>query len=471
MSYNLIRNARVFFTTKVDATTGVVDTAANALTVNNTREIQVLDGMSFSQNTTTETVTLNEAGATPSRGQRQFNTALDPVDFSMTTYMRPADGGANITAEESVLWGAMFSPDGTAWTDGTTYGSCVVTGSNVHQLQKFGLIIVLDSTTFIIDDCVLNTATIDFGLDAIASIQWAGQGKALRQVDTPTITDPTTGTSGGIGTWGNFLIKNTSAPYIANKLSIVSLDKTIGTDAVGSGAQFTVSTNAQGQITSATLGTGASAGTGYIVNDILTIDEPGTEIGSKVQYKVTAVGTGGVITAVTPVTALPAGSGYTVSQTGVTADTSILSSGNSYNIALTGGSLTISNNITYLMPANLGVVNQPATYFTGTRAVSGTLNCYLRTGAKNSAGLMKDLLDGSDTDVDPAYYMKISVGGPNLSRVELEMPAVVLSIPSVNTEQVVSSTITFTAQGSSGSAFDIGTPNEINVKYYTTNKS
>jgi hypothetical protein len=375
MSYNLIRNARVFFTTNVNEFGVVHDGVGTGETFDatNTREIQVLDGLSFSQNTTTETVTLNEAGATPSRGQRQFNTALDPVDFSMTTYMRPADGGTNITAEESVLWGAMFSADGSAWTENTTAGTCVATNSNVHRLQKFGLIIVLDSTTFIIDDCVINTATIDFGLDAIASIQWAGQGKALRQIATPVIND-TNNTWTGLGS-GAFKSKNTTAPYIANKLSVVTLDSGIGTG------------------------------------------------------------------------------------------------GTAYTIALTGGSLTISNNITYLMPANLGVVNQPATYFTGTRAISGTLNCYLRTGASNSAGLMKDLLDGSSTDVDPAYYIKISVGGTGSTRVDLEMPAVVLSIPSVNTEQVVSTAITFTAQGSTNSAFDIAAANELTVKYYTTNAS
>ena len=79
MSFNLIRNSRVFFTTNVNAETGVV--AASGFLPANTREIQVLDGFSFSQNTTAETVTLNEAGAAPVRGQRSFNTALEPVDF------------------------------------------------------------------------------------------------------------------------------------------------------------------------------------------------------------------------------------------------------------------------------------------------------------------------------------------------------------------------------------------------------
>lgn len=375
MSYNLIRNARVFFTTNVNATTGIVLSGTGAEqdhTAVLTREIQVLDGMSFSQNTTTETVTLNEAGATPTRGQRQFNTALDPVDFSFTTYMRPFDGGTNITAEEGVLWGAMFSSGGAAWVEDTSYASVVATASNVHQLQKFGLIIILDGTTFVIDDCVLNTATIDFGLDAIASIQWAGQGKALRQITTPTFAAADTW-SGSLT--GVFKPKVTTAPYIANKLSVVTL-------------------------TSELSGTGTS-----------------------------------------------------------------------YDIALTGGSLTISNNITYLMPANLGVVNQPATYFTGTRAISGSLNCYLRTGTTNSAGLMSSLLSTSASDVDPAFRMTIKVGGTGANRVEFDMPAVVLSIPSVNTEQVVATTISFTAQGSTSNQFDVAAANELGIKYYTTNNA
>lgn len=376
MSFNLIRNSRVFFTTNVDAGTGVV--ASTGFTTSNTREIQVLDGFSFSQNTTQETVTLNEAGATPVRGQRSFNTSLDPVDFSFTTYMRPADSGTNITCEESVLWNAMFSDEaigtnGAAWTDGVSAGTCVVSNSDTHQLQKFGMVITIDTTTFVIDNCVLNTATIDFGLDAIASIQWAGQGGILRQITTPTLTGTTTVSFTGSLT-GSALGKNTTAPYIANKLSTVTLDAGIG------------------------------------------------------------------------------------------------SGGTAYTLALTGGSLTISNNVTYLTPANLAVVNKPFTYFTSTRAISGSLNAYLRTGSGNTADLMAQMLAASSSDVNPAYYLKIAVGGSaNITHVDFTMPAVVLSIPAVNAEQVVSTTINFTAQGSASSAFDISVANELTVDYVTAN--
>jgi hypothetical protein len=376
MSFNLIRNSRVFFTTNVNSETGVV--ASTGFLPANTREIQVLDGFSFSQNTTAETVTLSEAGSAPVRGQRSFNTALEPVDFSMSTYIRPADGGLNITAEESVLWNALFATDpigGTnpAWTESTTAATVVVTNSQSHQLQKFGLIIVIDGVSYVIDNCALDTATIDFGLDAIAMIAWAGKGAILRQLAGLTATTGSTVTFGG-GLTGTALGKNTSAPFIANKLSTITLKKEID-------------------------GTGTS-----------------------------------------------------------------------YSVAITGGSLTIANNLTYLTPANLGVVNKPFTYFTGTRSISGTVNAYLRAGSTNTAGLLADLLAGSTTDVDPAFYMQVEVGGAaNATRVEFEMPASVLTIPTVATEQVVSTTVNFTAQGSASSAFDIGVANELEVRYYTTN--
>lgn len=376
MSFNLIRNSRVFFTTNVNAETGVV--AASGFLPANTREIQVLDGFSFSQNTTSETVTLSEGGSAPVRGQRSFNTALEPVDFSMSTYMRPADGGTNITCEESVLWNALFATDpigGTdaAWTEGTSAATLVVANSQSHQLQKFGLIILIDGVSYIIDNCALDSATIDFGLDAIATVAWAGKGAILRQLSGLTATTGATVTFGG-GLTGTAKGKDTGAAFIANKLSTLSLRKEID-------------------------GTGAT-----------------------------------------------------------------------YNVAITGGSLTIANNLTYLTPANLGVVNRPFTYFTGTRAISGSLNAYLRAGSSNTAGLLADMLAGSTTDVDPAFYMQIEVGGStNATRVEFEMPATVLTIPTVSTEQVVSTTINFTAQGSASAAFDIGTANELEVRYYTTN--
>jgi hypothetical protein len=403
MAFNLIRDSRVFFTTNVNSY-GVVGTSgflSGAYGTGNTWEIQVQDGFSFSQNTTTETVTLSEAGATPNRGQRNFNTGLDATDFSFSTYIRPnrlgvvaGTGGTSgaagyVTAEEGLLWNAMFGTNpiaapgttsGTlgAWNTGSTSAVVDVTASNKHQLQKFGMIIALGATTYVIDNCVMDSATIDFGIDAIASVAWAGKGASLRQLtNAVALTTNTTsgvvtfGTSGSLVGTANW--KNITAPYLANKLSTVSFD------------------------------TGIGFGT----------------------------------------------SGATV-----------------YNVALTGGSLTFANNVTYLTPANLGVVNQPITYFTGTRAISGTMNAYLRTGGGQTADLLKALLDDKTT-VSPEFSMTLSIGGSSTAatRVDVGMPAVMLAIPTISTDQVVSTTIAFTAQGSTGTSFDIEAVNEATVTY------
>ena len=368
MAVNLIRNSKVYFTTSL-LTDGTVDFAN--CTSANTSEIQVLDGMSFSQNTTSQTITLNEAGAAPSRGQRSFNTSIDAVEFSFSTYIRPkfneAGSSDTLTAEESVLWNALMGANaigsGGAWTATAAANtpSAVATyskaNSNVHQLQKFALIINVDSIQYVITNAVLNTATIDFGIDAIAAIQWAGNGASLVQSETvQTFT---------------YKAKDVAAKYIANKLSVLTLTNTATSTA--------------------------------------------------------------------------------------------------YNMPLTGGTLTISNNITYLTPQNLGVVNKPVTYFTGTRAVSGSLNAYLRAGSgsdKYTAELMADLLSASSTAADNKYAIVVKMGGTTGTRVELSIPTAMLSIPTVATEQVVSTTVNLTGQSATAGAYDIEEANELAVTYY-----
>ena len=57
-------------------------------------------------------------------------------------------------------------------------------------------------------------------------------------------------------------------------------------------------------------------------------------------------------------------------------DVSAFPSG-SYNLTLTGGNITISNNISYLVPEELGSVNVPIEHVTGGRTVNGNFTCYL----------------------------------------------------------------------------------------------
>ena len=585
MSVNLLRNSKVFFTTNVELTDpnrGKINLGGH--TQNTTFEIQVLDDLSFNQTTAVETIAVNEAGTTPIRGQRQFNTALNPVDFNFSTYLRPAkvgtiggvvtkisastttgyvsagtpatafaswdtavdtwdatkqatynafdgvtagqaisanfgpnttvevalqntngkplilapifgtaptklvgattvandtynrligfrivnggegysagplvvdifdpDSGAEApeqitvtidtasaagsgyktTCEEALLWNAMFSPDqpytnaasftnNVNDTDGAfkevlTYTSghpavAMLNKSNSHQLKRFGMIVVFDQNTFLLDDCSLTQASIDFGIDQIATIQWSGQARAIRRIVSPTMAFPISGgvtVSAGTGTFsaplaggtslsGDFRGKITDAPFIANKLSTVTLSEEIG--GFGTAPTYTFAGSAT----------------------------PGAK---------------------------------------------------SYTIPLTAGNITLQNNITYLTPAYMGAVHQAVTYFTGSRNISGSLTAYLRSGsgagtaaANNyTANLFSDLVAKVNTDSDPQFALQVEIGGrTNQTKVELAMPAVVLTIPTVNAESVITSAINFTAQGSdqTNKLFDILQDNEIMVKYF-----
>ena len=385
MAVNLIRNSRVFFTTNVDSQgrvkAGAYKDTGSLFSETNTFEIQVLEGMTFSQNTTIDTVTLNEAGAAPARGQRSFNTALEPLDFSFSTYLRPFNDGTNVTAEEGYLWNAFagsiaIGTANAAWTNGNP-ATLSVANSNKHQLQAFGLIIIFDDLAYVLDNCALDSATIDFGIDAIANIQWAGKGSLIRQLviaaGTPAAGQVAlTGSDLATGT-NDAKEKNTTAKYITNKLTTLQVNNTI--------------------------------------NDF---------------------------------------------------------TGSDFTVPITGGNITLSNNLTYLTPANLGVVNLPITYFTGTRSVTGTLTAYLRSGASNTGGLLSGLLANAANEIDPDYAINVQMGGASGTHVDLKIPAAMLQIPTVNTEQVISTTITFNAQGYTGSDFDIDAANEITIEYYAT---
>lgn len=486
MALNLVRNSKLFFTTNLDANNKV---ALTGFTASNTFEIQVLDGFTFSQNTNSEAVTITEAGSAPVRGQRSFNTSLAPVDFSFSNYLRPKNTAGTVNAEEAVLWNALFGDQaistansttlsavtgvtyafsngvGTLTIAGTaitgtlpTVGDTVVVGgiatttpagqdtvlnaagvvltssassitiamtnpgktnvtattlttagtvklyksawapasasysyvssaaSDKHQLQKFGMLFIVDQAVYAIDNGALTQVSIDFGLDAIATAAWTGQGTTLRQVANGATA--IAGTFGGGTLVGSYTPKITDASYITNKLSTVAL---------------------------------------------------------------------------TIVNSLKDASGATQA-----------APGDVYNIAVTGGNITINNNINYITPANLGVVNAPVTYYTGTRAITGTLNAYLRTGGSKDTGeLLSDMLNSASATIEPMVSLSIAIGGAaNLVKVAIDLPSATITVPTVDVQQVVSTAINFTAQGyvpsstADANTYELSKTNDIAIRYY-----
>lgn len=139
--------------------------------------------------------------------------------------------------------------------------------------------------------------------------------------------------------------------------------------------------------------------------------------------------------------------------------------GKSYNIPITSSSITINNNITYLTPSTLSRVDIPIGSFTGSFEVTGSLEAYLRSSnpldyldpdSKNySASLQEDLL--KELSVTNKFQVSVCMGGvydnPAPGAV-LTMPAAHLSMPSTETEDVLSTTVEFKAIPSDMSAGD-----------------
>jgi len=232
MALSLSRNAK-FIVSYVD-TVGGWDGVGRHPDDANTFEIGILDGFSFSQATGTQNVTLSEAGTSPARGQAIFNTSLEPVDWSFTSYVRPRIDDLTTDLHgmvEKILWNALVS---SVHTNNTSTGgitstatACTVdmTTSNKNQLLKLtGWFVFSESdgtliTSYKLSKMCVNSASIDFDIDGIAQITWSGYASAIT-VDAPK---PDTVAVTGDG----YVANPDGADFILNRLSTVSMVSTI----------------------------------------------------------------------------------------------------------------------------------------------------------------------------------------------------------------------------------------------------
>lgn len=404
MAFSLSRNATLFVTTS--------QTIA-AMNNSNTWEIPVLDGFSFTANTATQEIEISEAGTTPVRGQQVFTTAIEPVDWSVQAYMRPRYDalGTVVDSVERILWEALAASAVTNLVGTGTSGNATTLGegsaggllidwtdSNTNELLQLSLVFNLgtsaDPVWYHISGAVVDTAEIDFAIDAIASITWTGFGTNVTEVtDSNDVVSLAAMLVNTNGDWQDSAFPDGSAGYlpaptgqqacIRNKLSTVSLIAASGQTGIG---------------------------------------------------------------------------------------------GNSYILALTGGTLTVSNNITFLTPEALGVVNTPCGHFTGQRTINGNMTAYLKTGGANdTADLLNDLLTYSlgAGGADPTQFdLDIYVGGVapaspfDTPVVHLNMVTAHLVIPTINIEDVVAVDIPFSGLPTTVGAPDPEAFNELTVSYY-----
>ena len=132
-----------------------------------------------------------------------------------------------------------------------------------------------------------------------------------------------------------------------------------------------------------------------------------------------------------------------------------------YDINITGGSITIANNVTYVTPETLGLVDKPIGSFTGARQITGSLTCYLDTKTDGSNQLLTDLAGATDL-VSNSFDMSLFMGGASSATpvVEFDIPKAHLTVPTIETADLISTTVEFSAHGT-----DLLTGDEMTVKY------
>ena len=130
-----------------------------------------------------------------------------------------------------------------------------------------------------------------------------------------------------------------------------------------------------------------------------------------------------------------------------------------YSMTLTGGSVTFSNNITYITPEELGTVNVPVGHVTGTRSISGSFTCYLNrdsvyTNDDISANFFEDM-KGIYSVITNDVGLTFKVGGATgTPRFEIDLPTCHVEIPSHSIDDVISLETNFQALPSSITSAD-----------------
>jgi hypothetical protein len=374
-------------------------------------ELPVLDGFTFSQGNTTSEVTLNEmagAAGASKRGRRIFNDALAPAEWSFSTYVRPfkSTGAGSGKADDTA--NIHHAIEEALWANFVGTGLPTNTGASTY-MYDFGQANLSQDVTDL-DITWANSGFVTLGTFDLFFVMGATLDGDL-DYDDPA-----------------------DAEVIIYKIAdCVVNEATINFDVEGiamiewSGMGTTLTREA----------------TFDLANDaaVTLVREGITSTNNFIRNKLTSLSCTAANT-----TAYPGASSNGV-----------------YNITLTGGSITFSNNITFLTPEVLGIVNTPIGHITGNKSISGNFTAYIEELSSNvgtSSQLIQNAL-ADTTTITNSFALTFVLGGSgNTPRMEISVPTAHLEIPTINTDDVIAMDVAFHGLPSTITAND-----EVAVKY------
>lgn len=379
-------------------------------------EIPVLDGFSFSQGTNTTEVTLNEAAGASGyskRGRAMFTDSFAPAEWSFSTYMRPTTSAAgSVAADAGLHAGAAkkFAVEGPLWAamGAETYMGAVGESGTfnpaTHEPNAF-------------DFASSNKVTIGvFDLFFVLG--------ASKDTEGTTFTTGTDGVT--VYKLADCSVGSATIDFDIDGIAQVAWSgngKTIEEAA-------SLVTTGGGETTLGLINEGISSSSNYIrqkLTDLTIVYDASETTGSK----------------------------GTLGASDIT-----------FAVTLTGGSISIENNLNYLTPETLGSVNTPLGHVTGTRSISGNFTCYLNDVANGSLDLFEKLQESRGV-ITNAFALTFGIGGGSSTpRCSVALPKAHLELPSHSIEDVVSVDVAFHGLASDmSSATAADATNEVSVTY------
>ena len=398
MAFHFSRDTKVFMKFK-----GLADGTKDAL-----YELPVLDGYSFSQATNSSEITLNEAAdssGNSKRGRAMFNDSFAPAEWSFSTYMRPTTSGA----------GNMFASNGAA-------------GANKKFAVEGPLWAAMSATSYALG---------------------AGSSDAITEASfEPNVFNFQNSNKAALGVFDLYFVlgaaKDTATSLYTTGTEGVTVYK-ISDCSVGSASiDFDIEGLAQvawsGQgkkikevvqiKTTAGATSPAVAGEESTTNGL--VNEGISSTSNYIRQKLTSLAIAFDLSDSTGAGEASDGEDQLLAD-------------KTYNVVLTGGNITIENNLTYLTPETLGSVNQPLGHVMGTRSISGNFTCYLNNVADGSMDLLEDLHEADDI-ITNSFDMTFSIGGSaSTPRVDVAVPNCHLELPTHTIEDVIGVDVNFHA--------------------------
>ena len=420
MAFFFSRDTKVFMKWAYDGT----DTALF--------ELPVLDGFSFSQATNTSEVTLSEAANSSGyskRGRAMFTDSFAPAEWAFSTYMRPTKSGTGNAAASNEHGGnaKTFAVEGPLWAamSANTYDRAIAAGSSGNIFASAAATYEPDVFDF------QNSNQVTLGVFDLFFVLGAAKDSTTGIYETG---------QDGVTVYkvANCSVGSASVDFDIEGIAQVAwsgqgqtIEEAVAINTGTSSANLNDGSTAQAaETTKGLINEGISATNNYIRNKLTDL----------------------VIT-------------YDASET--TGTKGLLgSSDTTYSVTLTGGNITIENNLTYLIPETLGSVNLPLGHVMGTRSVSGNFTCYLNDTSEGSLQLFEDLQESRGV-ITNAFDLSFAMGGSSSTpKVTFDLDKCHLELPTHSIEDVISVDVNFHALPSdlsSGTA--TSATNEVKISY------